>query len=105
LTKYLGGPETVAYVAEEGTEVVGIIHATTEGTRAELAIIVVPESRRHGVGRALLERLISGLRERGVSELVAYSLTENEHFATLVQHCGLRRVETDLGVDLWHRYL
>jgi GNAT superfamily N-acetyltransferase len=105
LSGYLGGPDTVAYAAVDGEDVVGLIHATTEGAKAELAIIVVPECRRHGVGHALLERLIEGLRARGVRELVAYSLTENEHFATLVLHCGMRRLETDFGVDLWHRAL
>jgi GNAT superfamily N-acetyltransferase len=105
LSGYLGGPDTLAYVAEENGDAVGVIHATVEGHRAELAIIVVPASRRHGVGRALLERLIEGLRTRGAAELVAYSLSENDHFATLASNCGMRRIKTDLGVDLWHRDL
>lgn len=105
LSGYLGGPETVAFIAEEHGEAAGVIHATIEKERAELAIIVAPDCRRHGIGHKLLERLIVTLQARGARELVAYSLTENEHFATLVMHCGMRRLETDLGVDLWHRDL
>jgi N-acetylglutamate synthase-like GNAT family acetyltransferase len=105
LSGYLGGPDTFAYVAEEGGQAIGIIHATVEGSRAELAIIVVPQSRKHGVGHGLLDRLVAELKAKGVRELVAYSLTENEQFATLVMHSGMRRIETDLGVDLWHREL
>jgi N-acetylglutamate synthase-like GNAT family acetyltransferase len=105
LAGYLGGPDTLAYVAEEDGQPIGIIHATVEGSRAELAIIVVPQNRKHGVGHGLLDRLIAELKARGVRELVAYSLTENEQFATLVMHSGMRRIETDLGVDLWHRNL
>jgi ribosomal protein S18 acetylase RimI-like enzyme len=101
LSGYLGGPDTVAFIAEQAGEPIGIIHAAIEDSRAELAIIVIPEGRNHGLGRELVERLIEELRRRGVRELTAYSMSENEHFAALVTHCGMRRANTEHGVDLW----
>lgn len=105
LSGYLGGPDTLAYIAESEGEPVGVIHATVEGAEAELAIIVIPEARHHGVGHQLVDHLIAGLQARGVRDLIAYSLSENEPFAVLVSHCGMKRTETDLGVDRWHRDL
>lgn len=74
--------EGLLFVAEEDGDLVGVIGAVKQYPSAwELhPLVVAPSERGRGVGRALVMRLESELRERGA--LVVYLGTDDERFAT-----------------------
>jgi len=99
-------PGAVGLLAELGDEPVGMAHAWLEKTgSAEIGIIVSSEVRRHGVGRKLVERLVTELQARGVRELSAYALGENASFAALAKSLGMTRTGVDSGVATYRRRL
>jgi len=57
-------PEGRLFVAEEGGRVVGYAGLLRHGRRAELEpIVVAPDERAHGIGHALVERVVRAARE------------------------------------------
>ena len=66
------GPDLVA-VAADGT-VAGILIATVAGSTATVDTVVVhPDHRRRGIGRALLDTVTARLRAAGVTDLHAWT--------------------------------
>ena len=59
------------------------------GTPAEIAVVVDDALQRHGVGRALLERLVDVAAERGLDALVADVLSANSPMLGLLRVLGL----------------
>jgi acetyltransferase len=59
-----------------------------DNVRAEFAIQVAAPWQRKGLGRALMEKLLRYLRERGTEEITGQCLAENAGMATLARHLG-----------------
>lgn len=97
------GPNTLGLIAEERGRPVGAAHAFVDGDRAELAVVVAADARHHGVGHALLARLVASLQARAVRTILAYALVENAGFARLATSLGMRpsRAPGDGGVVTW----
>ncbi len=95
----LDGQDAPTYVAQQGAEVVGMVtlcvFRTLTGPKAYLDHLVVSaESRRRGIGRALVQDAISRARAAGASRI---DLTANEHKhagRTLYEALGFQRRDT-----------
>jgi len=70
-------------------------HATGNSGSAEFAVVVTDDWQGKGLGRQLLERLITAARERGVRQLSGQVLRENQGMLRLVQAVGFEIGETD----------
>jgi phosphinothricin acetyltransferase len=83
---------------EEASPVIGWVALSHVSERAvyrgvaELSIYVAAQARGRGVGRALLERLITDSEEAGIWTLQAGVLAENEPSLALHRACGFREV-------------
>ena len=77
----------VAFVAESG-EPLGAARfvRTDDPGEAEFAVAVVDHWHRHGVGTALLDRLIERAREEGIERLVALVMDDNAEALEVAQH-------------------
>jgi L-amino acid N-acyltransferase YncA len=58
-------------------------------TCAEVAIVVASDARQHGIGHALIERIVNELRARGCDTACAVSLSTNGAFSHLAQSMGM----------------
>ncbi|MGH8510731.1 MAG: GNAT family N-acetyltransferase, partial [Gammaproteobacteria bacterium] len=65
-----------------------------DNIRAEFAIMVRSDMQRHGLGNALLEKMIRYCRSRGTGELIGEVLSGNERMLALAE---------DLGFEIYHR--
>jgi acetyltransferase len=65
----------------------------------EVALIVRSDLKRHGIGRALLDRLVAHAVEHGMSELVGHFLAEN-HPAIALAHGAGFRLKGSFGSDI-----
>jgi acetyltransferase len=82
----------VAFAAFDGTgEILGV-GRLVEG---EVAVTVRSAVKRHGLGRALLERLVRHAIEKGLFELGAYVLAENRPMLALARLAGFRAAGTE----------
>lgn len=64
------------------------IRLPKEPRAAEVAVTVVDEYQRKGIGTWLLDALSGGARERDIDELVAYALAENTAIRRLLERQG-----------------
>jgi acetyltransferase len=76
-----------AFVAVDAT---GAILGVARIVESEIAIIVRSDVKRHGLGRALLDRLVSYGIERGYTALDGNILAENEAMLSLIRQAGFR---------------
>jgi GNAT superfamily N-acetyltransferase len=77
---------------ESGMAIVAVARFVFTGPRtAELAITVGDAWQRHGLGRALLDRLLAAAREHGVTRVTAESLADNRAVAALLRSRGFHR--------------
>ena len=83
-----------------GEEIVGEVCAYRypAGSTAELAIIVRSDMKGHGLGRALMEKMIEYCRANEL-ELIAQILPENTAMIRLAERCGMQ-MEHPPGSDL-----
>jgi L-amino acid N-acyltransferase YncA len=87
-------------VAEQFDEVVGWAALSLVSTRrcyhgvAETTVYVAREAQGHGVGRALLEALITGAEEAGIWTIQASIFPENRASLALHERSGFRVVGT-----------
>lgn len=87
-----GKCEFYPFVAEKNGESVGICSALINGNSGWLGhILVLPEFRNQGIGRAMTEFLISFLKERGCESMV---LTATEMGEPIYRKCGFESVGT-----------
>jgi L-amino acid N-acyltransferase YncA len=88
------------FVATEGERVVGWVALTAYSDRccyqgvADLSVYVDPAAQGRGVGRALLDRLVTGAEAAGIWTLQAGIFPENEASLALHRRCGFRVVGT-----------
>jgi GNAT superfamily N-acetyltransferase len=95
--------EAVVALDQQG-EAIGVaryVRSSTEPWAAEAAIAVVDEWHGRGVGRALMNRLVSRARQEGVSHFTALVQADNRAVLELiggVRHTERSRVGQDLKV-------
>ena len=79
-------------VAESGTEIVGVAGLEVCCDNALLRSVAVrPEWRSHGIGRALVTRVISDAESRGISALYLLTTTADRYFPSF----GFRTIARD----------
>ncbi len=101
----IDGREQVALVAEHKDEM-GVVHiagvarlVTISGRNsAELAFVVADFYQHRGLGTYLLSRMIGIGRERGLKQLEAEVLAENDGMKRLFRHAGFRLSAPEAGV-------
>jgi RimJ/RimL family protein N-acetyltransferase len=94
--------DMIGFIAESDGVPLGAAHAALiDAESAEVAILVARDGRERKVGTSLLSALITYLRERNYSRIVAHSLQENVAFARLAQRVGMQ-IEHSAGSNvLW----
>jgi ribosomal protein S18 acetylase RimI-like enzyme len=110
---YLGSqleePDIVVLVAEQNGEVIGYTYAGIEGTDymalrgpagALYDIVVDPEQRGRGVGRALLDATLDELKARGAPRVVLSTAERNESAQRLFERAGFRRTMIEMTREL-----
>jgi acetyltransferase len=83
-----------------GGETLGSVRAifNPDATRAEFAIVVRSDLKGHGLGHALLEKILRYCRSRGTAEVVGQVLAENRAMLALAKSLGFRRGPAEAGV-------
>ncbi len=84
----------------DGPRTLGVVRAVSDpdGQRAEFAIVIDASLKGQGLGRAMLEKMITYCRERGVGQLVGEVLAENEAMLGLAKRLGFRQKRIEGGV-------
>ncbi len=74
-------------------ETLGVVRAVAmpDRTQAEFAIVVRSDQKGHGLGHALLEKMIRYCRARGVAEVVGQVLPDNRAMLDLASSLGFQR--------------
>jgi acetyltransferase len=75
---------------------VGRLAADPDGDRAEFALVVRTDLKGHGIGRALLRKLLAYAKQRKIGEVWGNVLSENETMLSLCQDLGF---STSAGAD------
>ena len=105
----LDDPEVVVLVAEQDGDVVGYTYAAVEGydwmsLRGPAGvlhdIVVDPERRHSGVGRALLDATIAALAALGAPRVVLSTAERNEIAQRLFAKAGFRRTMVEMTREL-----
>jgi len=80
--------------AEGQAETLGVVRASTkpDNSSAEFAIIVRSDQKGLGLGRKLMEKIISYCRERGTAAIKGQALLENK---------GMQGLAEKVGFDVW----
>jgi len=77
------------FVAEDGDRILGYIGVSYLLDEAEIGNLVVEESsRRHGVGKALIEEVKSYLKDQGIARVYLEVAEDNEAARALYIKCG-----------------
>jgi ribosomal protein S18 acetylase RimI-like enzyme len=109
LGSQLDAPEAAVLVAALDTDVIGYAYVALEsydymslrGPAGLLHdIIVDPERRRHGVGRALLEAVLEYVRSRGLEQLVLSTAERNETAQRFFAGMGFRRTMVEMTREM-----
>ena len=84
------GPERV-WVAEEGTEILGLVSLIINGEQAEIEPIVVKSTcRRHGIGRALIDVVIHEANRLNILCLSVKPVARNDEALSFFYKSGFR---------------
>ena len=77
----------------ESQETLGVARAIfdPDATRAEFAILVRSDQKGHGLGHALLDKLVRYSRARGATRVVGQVLPDNRPMLDLAESLGFRR--------------
>jgi mycothiol synthase len=91
------------FLATRGEEAVGFVRNSLHATRGEIAVLgVVPQLRRHGLGRALLRHGVRWLLDRGVASVTLGVDGQNERAIALYREEGFEVTRTR---QMWSRRL
>jgi acetyltransferase len=76
--------------AEGMDETLGVVRASTkpDNSSAEFAIIVRSDQKGQGLGRKLMEKIISYCRDRGTATIDGQALLDNKGMQTLAEKVG-----------------
>ena len=97
LWAYLNRNPGLSFVARENTEMVGAAICGHDGRRGYLHhLAVAPPYRRQGIGRALVERCLEGLKDEGIQKCHLFVRVDNPAARTFWNH--LRWTDRD---DIW----
>ncbi len=105
----LAQSDAAIFVAEENGDVIGYAYCAVEsydymslrGPAGVLHdIIVEPQRRRQGAGRALLEAVMAFLEARGLSQIVLSTAERNETAQRLFASVGFRRTMIEMTREL-----
>lgn len=105
----LDEPEAAVLVAEQDGCVIGYAYLAVEsydymslrGPAGLLHdIIVDPEHRRHGAGRALLQAVLDDVRARGLAQIVLSTAERNETAQRFFAELGFRRTMAEMTREL-----
>ncbi len=83
--------EAIAAIDPEGGEILGVaryVRLPNTPDRAEAAVAVIDDWQRRGLGRALLEELVTRAREEGVSHFTAVVQADNRRAVELLSELG-----------------
>jgi acetyltransferase len=82
----------IAYLPETPDETLGVVRAVADPDNecAEFAVIVRSDTKGHGLGRALLEKLVRYSRDRGLRELTGQVLSRNRLMLSLARELGFQ---------------
>ena len=109
LAAQLDDPDVAILVADANATVLGYAFAAVEGydymaLRGPAGVvhdvIVEPEHRRQGVGRALLEAALAFLRSRAVARAIVSTAEQNEAAQRLLATMGFRRTMIEMAREL-----
>jgi len=109
LARQISDPDSIVLVAVDRGGVVGYAYATVEGVdymslRGPAGvlqdIIVDPASRKHGIGRRLLDATVDALAGRGVPQIVLSTAEQNVGAQHLFASAGFRRTMVEMTRDL-----
>jgi ribosomal protein S18 acetylase RimI-like enzyme len=109
LGSQLEEPNVIVLVAERADKVIGYTYAGVEGTdymslRGPAGvlydIVVAPEQRGHGVGRALLEATLAALAAKGAPRVVLSTAEKNDVAQHLFAAAGFRRTMVEMTREL-----
>lgn len=100
--------EALVGVEPESGDIVGVaryVRMPEQPERAEASVAVVDDWQGRGLGRELLERLVSRAREMGVSRFVAFIQADNRRAVEVMSHLGpttssLRGDLVELDIEL-----
>ena len=95
---YINNLSVVAVTGEIGFErVIGLgVYARVQGTVAEVAFSVIKEWQAKGIARVLLEKITEAAREKGFTELMAYTKSSNIGMIKLFKKLPYR---TDTSIE------
>jgi acetyltransferase len=88
----------MAFIATRPTadhsETLAVVRAVTDpdNLRAEFAVLVRTDMKGHGLGEALMRKIIAYCRQRGTREIVGDILRENQAMRTLASELGFQTV-------------
>lgn len=82
----------VLFDAAGAMAAVGRLAADPDGSRAEFALLVRTDLKGHGIGSALLRKLIVYARQRGIAEIWGDVLTENDMMLAICREFGFTLV-------------
>jgi ribosomal protein S18 acetylase RimI-like enzyme len=104
----LDEPDKILLVAESGGHVIGYAYAGLEGMdwmslRGPAGVlhdlVVDPAYRKHGVGRLLLDTILTSLKNMGARQFVLYTAAQNEPAQRLFAGAGFRRTMIEMTLD------
>jgi acetyltransferase len=84
----------MTFIAEwgngDGREIVGVGSLSREGSEAEVAFIVADSLQGHGIGSALVSRVVDFGRQLRLDRLVAFVLPENRQMQKILERLGFK---------------
>jgi len=79
IAKYLARNPSTCFVAEENGEIYGVILSGHDGRRGFIHHTAVsPDSRKQGIGRALVSRALAALKDEGINKVALVVFSRNE---------------------------
>jgi acetyltransferase len=86
----LGRANSESYAGmDDGSEIAGIANfVQTAPRQAEIALVVRPDQKRHGLGSLLLHRLVLRARQKGINVLHGWVLADNKAMIALARKHG-----------------